>query len=378
MNLIKIVYGSDRGGILSCETQYIGILKKKGVNVFLIIVGEGVSVEKYKNATDNCFQIKGFDIRFNGGTAKRLLKLLFCLWFGLKHAIYLIKHYKHLEISGIIYRREAFMFLGGILSFFLKTTCYWHMANTVNTTMSKWINTAVCKVLKIIPLANSHFTMMTLGPICKHVVYPGFGTDRLDKPFNQDFFGIAVKEGAPVFGMIARVCHDKAQDLLVRGFVNSDVIGAGGHLILAGNISSDKFLDEIKKAAGDYWGKQIHYIGVTDEAAKFYGLIDVAVNSRRNAEPFGISIAEALYMRKPILSYFKGGPSEMIVEGQNGWFVNEVNANAYRDTFNRSLLEREKWVIMGENSYKSAKPFSSVENVEKLISIVRANQVKAS
>lgn len=370
MHLIKIVYGNDRGGIFSCESQYIGILKSRGVHVYLIIVGEGVSADRYEQMVEAAVRIKGFDIRFCGTAIKRIMKLFWTFGFGLRYAFRLKGKYKQIDIAGITYRREAFMFLGGILAFFLKTTCYWHMANTVNTKLSRVLNTAVCRLFRIIPLANSIYTKHTLGPVCKYVVYPGFGIDRLEKPFDQDQFGLPIQGGLPVFGMIARVCEDKAQDILVEGFVKSDAVHAGSHLVLAGNVSEPSFLAKIREIAGAYWDKQVHYIGVTDEAAKFYDLIDVAINARRNAEPFGISIAEALHMKKPIISYYEGGPSEMIESGENGWLVYEVSSDAYSETINKSLLDREKWGIMGDKSFEKAPPFSSSVNVEKLVSII--------
>src|SRR5690606_29351158 len=137
MHIVKVVYGNDRGGILSCETQYVEILKRRGVSVHLVIVGDGASNQRYRQLGVDVSYIEGIDVRFNGGPIKRIIKLIQALFFGLKNAAKLKKAFDGIPISGVIYRREAFMFLSAILAKKLYTACYWHMANTVNNWTSR-------------------------------------------------------------------------------------------------------------------------------------------------------------------------------------------------------------------------------------------------
>lgn len=373
MHLIKVVYGNDKGGVFSCETQYLEMLRKRGIIVHLIIVGDGVNVGKYESIVEDVIRLKNIRIKFDGGGFKRLITLMKALLFGLKNALRIRGHYKGNKISGIIYRREAFMFLGGFLAVLLRTKCYWHMANSINNRSTRLLHNAICRVLRIEPVANSEYTRKAFGPRCKHVIYPGFSIDKLNLPFNNDRFNLPIPFGVPVYGMIARISLEKAQDLLVEGFVLSRAAVEGCHLVLAGNADRPELIPELKARAGTLWGTQVHYIGLTADVAKFYGLIDVALNSRRNAEPFGISIAEAMYMKKPIVSYYLGGPSEMIIHAKNGWLVHGISAQAYCDAFDQSYENRDQWAKMGEASFKMSPPFNSQTNVDKFVSIIKSS-----
>lgn len=375
MHLIKIVYGNDKGGIFSCESQYLQLLKQKGIVVHLIIVGEGHNSAKYEGMINSVIRLKTVDVKFDGTGIKRLMTLVKAFVFGLKNALKIRYQFKSHNIASVIYRREAFMFLGGILAIGLKTKCYWHMANSINNRSSKLLHNSMCKIFGINPIANSKYTQKTFGPKCRYVVYPGFSTEKLSLSHDNDRFGLPIPKNALIYGMIARVCLEKAQDLLVEGFVSSHAAAEGCHLILAGNADRPEFLSDVKACAGALWGVQVHYIGLTNEVAKFYGLIDVAVNSRRNAEPFGISVAEAMYMKKPVISYYLGGPTEMIKEGENGWLVHGVSKQAYVDAFNLSFENRDEWRKMGETSFRLSSPFNSETNVDNLVEIIKSNLI---
>jgi glycosyltransferase involved in cell wall biosynthesis len=170
--------------------------------------------------------------------------------------------------------------------------------------------------------------------------------------------------------MAARMDEEKAQDIVVEAFIKSKIPGKGGHLLIAGGPLNTPFSEKVKRAAGEFLDKQIHILGGVQDMGGFYASVDIIVNGRRNAEPFGISIAEALGAGKPIIAYHLGGPAEMIKDNINGWLVSHPTVEDYGEAMNISIDNIDKWPKMGQQAKSDADEFSVGTNVDRLMKIV--------
>src|SRR5699024_684111 len=99
-------------------------------------------------------------------------------------------------------------------------------------------------------------------------------------------------------------------------FIESDAFKDGAYLLLAGDYDKIDFFTKVKETAGGNWNKSIYHLGKISDLHNFYASIDVMINGRLNAEPFGISIAESLGAGVPVIAYNLGGPQEMVEEGK--------------------------------------------------------------
>src|SRR5690606_37283611 len=75
--------------------------------------------------------------------------------------------------------------------------------------------------------------------------------------------------------------------------------------------------------------ENVIFLDTVSDIQNYYSLTDVIINSRRDAEPFGLTVIESMMMKKPVLALDKGGPIETIIDGQTGWLVSEGNVNGY-------------------------------------------------
>lgn len=373
-SILKIVGGFDDGGVYTCEYNFISKLKQRGFVVDLVIVGKGDRFHDYKEIADSFILLDNLNSTLSGGVVKIIKEILKIKRYGSanyrKISLQLTKPY-----YAVLYRRPMYMYLAARLSKAYQCRSYWHMPNIVTNTLARLFYTFFLWWNKTIAIANSNFTRRTLGRICKYVVYPGYAKSRVVPTLETYRSELNIPIDAPVYGVAGRICYDKAQDVVIEAFCKSQILNNSGHLVIAGGYDvSDDFFLKIKKTAFPYIGKNIHFLGRIDDLPKFYSTIDVAINGRRNAEAFGISVAEALGAMKPVIAYRLGGPSEMIKEGVNGWLVEKPTVESFRDVLELSFGHRGNWLEMGTPEAKLAE-LSVEHNVEKLIGILQENYV---
>ncbi|WP_242916740.1 glycosyltransferase family 4 protein [Pontibacter liquoris] len=376
MRVLKIVNSEDGGGIFTCEAQFIDKLKKKNVVVDAVILGQGDKLAQYQYMCNTTWVIPAFNASYSGSPVTIIRAIVASRKYGTVQAAALARQIKDRKYDAIIYQRPTYIHLAGKLAQLLGTVSLWHLPNTINSSFSKKYYNYYCSKYNIVQVANSIYTKNTLGKQCQYVVYPGFESERVTNGEPTYRAKLGLDENVPVYGMASRIFKDKAQDIVVEAFVNSSIPAAGGHLLVAGGPLDTEFARMIKEKAGVLLNQQVHFLGETRNMPDFYASVDVIINGRRNAEPFGISVAEAMGAAKPVMAYYLGGPSEMLVQDENGWLIQEPTVDAYKHAFDASLASRNKWATMGENAQVRAERFSVESNVDKLIDIISKQRSK--
>jgi glycosyltransferase involved in cell wall biosynthesis len=177
--------------------------------------------------------------------------------------------------------------------------------------------------------------------------------------------------GVGVFSVAARLTWAKAPDLVLNAFVNSLPFRAGAHLVFAGGPIDGEVGKILRRQALEHGDRRVHIIGEIEDVGTLYAASDVFVNGRRNAEPFGISIAEALASGVPVIALREGGPSEMISDGQNGWFVEAATVEGYLRAIEQAWRDRSNWEWMGQIAKTTVQELTVSQQVDKYLSIVK-------
>lgn len=366
MRILKILGGNDKGGVYTCEKQYIKYWRSKGIQVDGIILGGGSSIGIYKKLLNNSFVFPSLNAQYHGGIIKTLSGII-------QSYYYPFRVFKNFNLDGIydaiIYRTPQYIHVAGMLKRKLNTNGFWHMPSSVNKKTGRFYYVNFLNKYGLKPVANSEFTKNSIGKICKYVVYPGFSSDRTQKTNDNFKEELGISEDALVFGSASRINYTKALDLVINGMIKAHAFDYDVHLIIAGGPTDSQYAKLLKDISKEYRDK-IHFIGLINDMNKFYSTIDIYVNGRRDAEPFGISVAESLGASIPAIAYYLGGPSEMIEEGQNGWLIKEATTESYSKTFTIALKNRNQWNVMGEKSRVLSKQFSASVNAEKFLNII--------
>lgn len=369
MRILKILGGDDYGGQFTCECQFIKYWTKKGIDVDAYILGEGKALSTYKSLVSEYKVLPELNARFGGGLATTIKGILSSISYPLKLDEYLTLNANY---DAIIYRSQTYMHLAKKISTNLKCKVFWHLPNSVNKRSSKVYFNFFLRRLGVIPVANSKYTQKSLGEICEHIIYPGYDEARVKNSRRSFRDTLNISDDSIVFGVAARIHPSKAQDIIIKAFLNENLYKQNAHLLLAGYPTDKQFEFYCKELAENKFSN-IHFLGNVNDMSEFYNTIDVYINSRRDAEPFGISIAEAMGAGKPVIAYYRGGPSEMIDHNQNGWLVYNSNKEDYGEVMSLAVSKPEQLVKMGELSTLKAEEFSSAVNAEKFIDVIKSN-----
>lgn len=379
MRVLRVVNSNDGGGVFACEIQFINELKNRNVTVDAVIIGNGDKVSEYKRVCCRTYSIPALDVEYSGSLAKITHSIVRNYNYGSKYAKYLKSQIApDTQYDIIMYQRPLYIHLVGNLARLLDIKSIWHLPCIIRSSFGKNYYNYFCKQYGIIQAANSIYTKGTLGTQCEHVVYPGYDRGRVlggEPTFRNK---LRLNEHDPVYGIAARMHRDKAQDIVVKAFMKSKIPDAGGHLLIAGGPLDSDFAQKVKELAGSLLHNQIHFLGEMKDMSEFYSSVDVVINGRRNVEPFGISVAEAMGAGKPVIAYKLGGPGEMIKDGINGWLVDSPTVQNYEEAFNLSMANKSKWPEMGEAAKEDSFEFTVERNVDVLMDIISSNKPKNS
>ncbi|MBS9525884.1 glycosyltransferase family 4 protein [Litoribacter alkaliphilus] len=374
MRILKILSGNDGGGVYQCEQQFIKYWIQKGVEVDAIIIGEGGSSETYKRIVNSYFTLPRLNLSNRGITPFNELNNIRKVHDYNRKAFHLIDKMGLTRYDAVIFRRHFFTKIASRVSKLLKVELYWHMPISVNGVFEKFYFSRLAKKYDIKVIGNSEYSMNSIGSVSNDFVYPGFNNDRIaryeTKPSYRD--NLSIPKDSAVFGVAARITKRKAQHLLIEAFTKLLRKYKNVHLLVAGGPLDTHYAKHCIKLAQEF-KSNIHFIGQVEIMAEFYASIDVYVNSRIDAEPFGISIAESLGSGLPVIAFKKGGPSEMIIPGKNGWLIDTPKTYSYYMVLQNAIENKQKWKKMGEFSRNYSDKFSSVYNANKFFQILKNN-----
>ena len=371
MKILKILSGDDGGGVYTCEKQYIKYWESVGIQVDAIIAGEGKSSNVYKKLVNNAFIFPELTVIKNVNLKNKLLNLRERNKYVHKNSSLLTELQNY---DAIIYRKPRFQALAGCLGKNIGCPVYWHMAISMKSIYQKYYYHYIIKKYNIIPVANSEYTKTTIGSVCNHVIYPGYDDSRINLNTDNDLrkdYNIP-KQGV-VFGVAARIDESKAQHLVIRSFIKLLKEYSDIHLIIAGELLDTEYEKKCLALAKPY-NENIHFVGYIENIQKFFSAINIYVNSRINAEPFGISIAEALGHGLPVIAYKLGGPSEMVIENVNGWLIEKPTHMSYYDTLKKAMNKKEHWIKMGQRAKKHSNKYRADKNAHKFLDLIESKK----
>ncbi len=209
----------------------------------------------------------------------------------------------------------------------------------------------------IFVIANSYYTASTISGyfIKPKVLHLGINTKKFDTKSLKDRNEFKILNNDIVFGVFARWDASKAQDVVIESFKklidNCDNINL--KLLLIGANKKDDFYHKCLNLIKDNnLSSNVIILREVNQIEKYYSLIDVLINSRINAEPFGLTVIEAMYNKVPVIALNIGGPSETILDSETGWLIDSSDSNGYYKGMYKAIQNKDSWFEMGNKGKK--------------------------
>lgn len=257
------------------------------------------------------------------------------------------------NIAAVVVQSPLETFLAGIVARQIGVQALWLVPNAIGNGVPLDLNRRVYRSifnhLGVVPVSNSAYTDSTFGPgkYERHIV--PLGVDL------AEFFpvcGMSVRDliqvprDAKLFGCFARMTPSKGQDRLIEALdkLNEDV-----YLLLCGGPIEGPYYDMLRdKLLRLSIGPRVHIAGPQPEMAPYFAACDVIVNARVDPEPFGLTIIEGMASGKPVLAHIAGGPSDIILDGETGWLMPDVEIGTLTNALQRVLSDESRWHHMGQ------------------------------
>lgn len=368
MRILKLTSGNDGGGVFICETNFAKEWIKNDIALDYLIVGDGSARETYESFAHKTYFASELPAQFTGSPLE-ILKNSYLIQRHAKKTARLLRNTLTKKYDAIIYQWPTFIHLAAAINKHLDAPIFWHMPNTVNRKFAVAYYNAYSLLSNVNPIANSRHTQRSIGPISKHVIYPGYDETRTAAYGSSLRSKLDIPSDAIVFGSAARLHPDKGADIIIKAIAKAGLFAQNVHCLIAGGPLDSPYGEEIKALAKEY-PDQVHLLGHIANLPDFYATLDLFVHCGRRPEAFGISVAEAMASSLPIIAYQLGGPAEMIDHGKNGWLVDDPTVSAYSRTFLLAYHQRLRWTEMARRSSLSAHNFGASTNAQKFRTLI--------
>lgn len=202
-------------------------------------------------------------------------------------------------------------------------------------------------------LANSQYTASRLKRVPGvAVVTPALDASRFDPaqvlPVARAALGIPAD--VIVVALVARLHPSKGAAMLVQAFAQLAAGQPRLHLLLVGGASGDHpdYPAQLLHAAQTLGlSERVHWVDAVADPERHLATADLVVNARIDAEPFGLSVIEAMLMAKPVIVHALGEPADIVDDGVTGWHYHTPTVEALARVLEHSLAHRADWPAMG-------------------------------
>jgi glycosyltransferase involved in cell wall biosynthesis len=168
----------------------------------------------------------------------------------------------------------------------------------------------------------------------------------------REQFGIP--NNAPLAGIAARMNPWKGQIELIGAVSRLRETFPDLHVMVLGANVPEMRADFERRARAGGIADRVHFGGFQKDVRPFLKEFDLFVHPSYG-EPFGLSIVEAMAMRKPVIACNTGGVPEIITHGKDGWLVEERSEAAVAAAMTTLLNDAELRRQMGERARETVR-----------------------
>lgn len=380
--IVWLVGGEEGYGVAGTTLRMLAELKRRGWETPIVSLSHGSFVTHCEKQGHAVLVLNAGKVNvLRGGLFDRALDFISNLKFQRKASGAVIAALKEIQPDAVHVRGPTLVGLAGYAATkAVGCPVFWQMPNCISNSyplgINRWIYQWLCLRYGITVIANSHFTAQTFGrfPVTPEIMHLGVDAVRFSPKSVETITRakLEVPDEAIVFGVVASLSSAKGQDRVLDAILHLEDTQAPLHLLLVGGPTDSEYAWNLaRKAEAAGVGHRVHMVGFAKHPERYYGAIDVAINSRIDAEPFGLSVIEAMSMETPVLVHACGGPAETVIDGKTGWHFHDVSVEGIAAALRRVLQDRKRWDEMGHNARQHVlNGLTAVQEVDRYLNII--------
>jgi glycosyltransferase involved in cell wall biosynthesis len=225
---------------------------------------------------------------------------------------------------------------------------------------------------KIFTVSNSLKKILEINGISNtETVYNGIDVDEweMDRKKIDEFKQKYNPNKKTVIIFSARLIEAKGGDQLIQALalVNNDF--PDFILLVVGKEWA--YTEKIKKMSQNLnISEKVIFTGYLkeDELKLAYNVADISIFPSLCFESFGMGNLEAMACKKPAISSYFGGPSEVVIDGETGYLINPNNVKLMAEKILDLLENPEKAIKFGKTGHIRARDkFSLTKHIEETL-----------
>ena len=329
MRVLWVLDGNEIGGSRTMALALMDALQERGCETPILFLGPGRFAEECcaKRYDAEIFGSRAPPVP-EGSLVSKASKYAALLAYGRRTGDGLDASVMAVEPEALHFQWPNHLPLLGPIAKVRGLPAYWGMPNVIGSGYPFGLNRRITqhqlRRYEVTVFAPSRYVAETFGPLAAPPVLLPLGVDH--RRFDPDRVtpvrraDLEIPSDAVTLGIFARLDPSKGQREMVDALKLMGDEGAPEiHLCLFGK-GHEPYLEDLRRRAGALPSHiKVSLFGDVVDPENYYELVDVAVNSRIDPEPFGLSAIEAMAMRRPVLVHALGGPKETVVDGETGW-----------------------------------------------------------
>ncbi len=209
------------------------------------------------------------------------------------------------------------------------------------------------------------------------LVAPGASLERFDAMRHDPPARLRSQLGLPVegplIGIVGRLQRWKGMHAVIRAMPAVRARHPAAHLAIVGGAHGTEpgYGAELRAlAAGLGVADAVTFAGYQPDVPRWMQAMDIVVHAS-DREPFGIVVVEAMALGKPVVAGARGGPAELITDGEQGLLVGFEDADGLARAITRYLDDPGFAARCGAAAARRALDYSAERYAERLTEAVR-------
>lgn len=180
--------------------------------------------------------------------------------------------------------------------------------------------------------------------------------------------------GSPIVGLVGRIVKGKGHKEFILASKEVVKVKPDAKFVIVGSAKGDEesyYQEVVKLAKDEKLDENVIFTGWRTDIVNVISGLDVLVQAATTyPEGFGLTIVEAMALRKPVVATNIPGPADIVVDGETGFLVPPQKPNMLAEAILKLLNRRDLAVAMGINGRRRVEELfdvkKSVKKVEEL------------